>query len=202
MDKTPFSPFSPLTANHFETVTTSSKLNALWPALTTPKRCFIMFYSVLLCFMCILLPLLCWTVCLSFLLWNSSGPKDKFSFYMHLLWLIKFSRIAKKVKVETVSVCRWKATQLLTYSRKVFWHDGVPVGITVVSTRKTKLVLCSQLHSRANQHVKYAAKAVTIYCHCFGDVVHVLIVQPTWFRHLQPRLSLSLWSKQQQQSFG
>ena len=40
-----------------------------------------MFYDVLLRFICILLPLFCWIVHLPFLLWNSSDPKGKFSFY-------------------------------------------------------------------------------------------------------------------------
>ena len=42
-------------------------------------------YSVLLRFICILLHLLCSAVYLSFLLCNSSDPKDKFSFYAFIM---------------------------------------------------------------------------------------------------------------------
>ena len=38
-----------------------------------------MFHGVLVHFICILLPLLYWTTC-PFIVWNSSDPKDKFSF--------------------------------------------------------------------------------------------------------------------------
>ena len=39
------------------------------------KRRFMLFYYVLRCFICILLPLLCETIYSSFLVWNSSDPK-------------------------------------------------------------------------------------------------------------------------------
>ena len=49
------------------------------------KRCFMMFYSVLLRFICILLHSLCSAVYLSFLLWHSSDPKEKNSFYAFIM---------------------------------------------------------------------------------------------------------------------
>ena len=49
------------------------------------KRCFMMFYYVLFHFICILLPLLCCTVYLSFLVWKSSDAKDIFSFYAFII---------------------------------------------------------------------------------------------------------------------
>ena len=45
------------------------------------KRRFMLFYYVLRRFICILLPLLCETIYSSFLVWNSSDPKDNLLFY-------------------------------------------------------------------------------------------------------------------------
>ena len=44
-----------------------------------------MLYYVLLCSICILLPLLCWIVYLFFLLWNSSDSKGTFSLYAFIV---------------------------------------------------------------------------------------------------------------------
>ena len=44
------------------------------------KRRFMMLYYGLLCFICILLPLLCCTVYLSLLLWNSNDPRENLSY--------------------------------------------------------------------------------------------------------------------------
>ena len=44
-----------------------------------------MIYYVWPRFICILLPLLRWTVYLSFLVWISSDPKDKYLFYAFIM---------------------------------------------------------------------------------------------------------------------
>ena len=52
---------------------------------------FVMFYYVLLYLYILAFAVLKY---LSFLLWNSSDPKDKFSFYaLILLWIIKFFHV-------------------------------------------------------------------------------------------------------------
>ena len=72
------------------------RLSLLVRSVNPCSLCLPWFYYVLLHFICILLPLLCWTVYMSFLLWNSSYPKDRF--LMYLLWIIMF-----------FCVCIWSA---------------------------------------------------------------------------------------------
>ena len=46
---------------------------------------YVLLLYVVFRFICILLPLLCWTAYLSFLEWNSSDPKEKQSFYAFIM---------------------------------------------------------------------------------------------------------------------
>ena len=61
------------------------RLSLLVRSVNPCSLCLPWFYYVLLHFICILLPLLCWTVYMSFLLWNSSDPKDRFLFYVFIM---------------------------------------------------------------------------------------------------------------------
>ena len=64
---------------------TKHRLSWLVRSVNPCSLCLPWFYYVLLHFIWILLPLLCSTVYLSFLLWNSSDPEDRFLFYAFIM---------------------------------------------------------------------------------------------------------------------
>lgn len=123
---------------------------------------------------------------------------------MHLLRIIKFSCIAKKVKVETLSVCRWKLS-----------HAAVNLQQKAIVTRR-----CASRHTRGLDQEDKATvvqstpqpcqsaretrrqnsdNRLSLFWLCVTRAdCSANMVQPcsakTFF--------LSLWSKQQQQSFG